>query len=96
MSPIRTLSCLSCCSAFRRFLRIFFSSWIAGTEAWLELHMMALRNEILTFFVSFNGFSATAFLSQGAGMGIGCWTYSVMGESVVRILRLSMPLARSS
>ena len=51
---------------------------------------------VLAFFVNFSGFKVALSLSPGAGIGIGCWMYKVMGESELRILRLAMPFSRSS
>jgi len=42
---------------------------------------------VLSFFsVDIGSFSTTLFFSPGAGIGIGCWMYIVMGESVLLIL----------
>ena len=49
-----------------------------------------------TFFVSFNGFKPALFLSPGAGIGIGCWMYIVIGEPLLRMFMCSMPMLLKS
>lgn len=44
---------------------------------------------LCTLVVSFRGFASVADLEPGARIGMGCWMYTLMGESAVRIYAFS-------
>ena len=61
-------------------MHVSASSSFSAPVAKREL-LIINRNRICqTFVVNLIAFKATLFFSPGAGIGMGCWMYIVMGE----------------